>query len=861
MFKKSFLLISVVLMLSLAGNASAVNVWWLGSNSNWFDADNYSNTAVPATDTGVNWSVSGLGSYSTINISSGDAVCYSLWSYNEHNSHSKMYVSGGTLTGYGDLTVGVGSSTGDSTFYVSGGTVDFPSYYIRVGRALGAGQTGTGSLNITGGTVKTPSIVIPYIPTYSANSRVELYGGTLDVNAITMATGGVIDIEKGTLIVDGNVVSTVQGYVDNDKIIAYNDTGTVVIDYDNTNPGRTTVTAWVARTWYGNDSSSWSDANNFSPAGSPASCDTVNFSYSGTPDAGSNKHMLAIEDGNITIAALSSYNPYGHHCYMTMTGGILNTGSLTLGSYSDGGGSTFNLTGGTITISGANSYLNVGRDLDPNGGGAGVLNMTGGTITTPWLRMYDSAVGIINLMGGTFTVTSTMNQCSEDMINITEGKLVWTGDHRSDVNSYIASGIIKGYGENGTVDVNYTGGNTEVTATGFYYNAVISWGDVIITWGADTDAAFDSPEGIENMIKRWKGRGYTGICLRSDCLKLDDTLTHWNEGILPTTALIMHVQEDLASQFNILQTASEAAQSNGFEFWAWVPTVYSRGAPAYFEGSTFPWSYEDKAIYDDPDLLTISRDGDKCLYMVSEFAYDDAISTKVDEFEYYAKNYGIKNFIASMRSEAAQCQAPPLKADEFGFNQPVVDDMLTLHDVNILTDFRFDAFDPNFDPCDSMVENWHNLRGTYLTEFFTDLRDGMDNIDPAIRLSTEIQGGHYLGSPMGNIKADWAKWVDDGLIQELIIYFALCGTGEVTEDPNVPYKDYLTSREYKIGILEKSVFRDAIDESNHPDTRLTNGWGQSPFPPAPYNDEDGWRSTSSAMYDAYCLGWYQRWEQ
>ena len=105
-----------------------------------------------------------------------------------------MTISGGTLTATGNmLEMGVGSATGSTTLYISGGTVSFRDSDTRVGRALGAGQTGTATLNMTGGTYLGKDLYIPFIPTYSANGRVELYGGTVDVNTITMDTGGVMD--------------------------------------------------------------------------------------------------------------------------------------------------------------------------------------------------------------------------------------------------------------------------------------------------------------------------------------------------------------------------------------------------------------------------------------------------------------------------------------------------------------------------------------------------------------------------------------------------------------------------------------------------------------------------------------------
>ena len=87
-----------------------------------------------------------------------------------------------------------------------------------------------------------------------------------------------------------------------------------------------------------------------------------------------------------------------------------------------------------------------------------------------------------------------------------------------------------------------------------------------------------------------------------------------------------------------------------------------------------------------------------------------ARSSKVDEFKFYAQQCGVKNFIACLRTESYQIQPEPNMADQFGFNQPVVDAMLAQYDVNIMTDPRFNCYN-SANLHDPMVENWRTLRG------------------------------------------------------------------------------------------------------------------------------------------------------
>jgi hypothetical protein len=54
---------------------------------------------------------------------------------------------------------------------------------------------------------------------------------------------GAMDVKAGTLIVDGDALSAVQGFIDNGWITAYGDNGTLQLDYNVTNEGQTTLTA------------------------------------------------------------------------------------------------------------------------------------------------------------------------------------------------------------------------------------------------------------------------------------------------------------------------------------------------------------------------------------------------------------------------------------------------------------------------------------------------------------------------------------------------------------------------------------------------------------------------------------------
>jgi hypothetical protein len=47
-------------------------------------------------------------------------------------------------------------------------------------------------------------------------------------------------------------------------------------------------------------------------------------------------------------------------------------------------------------------------------------------------------------------------------------------------------------------------------------NLIPSCGDMCLVYGLGTDAAMDTAEAMENMVRHWKGHGFKGVYLRTD---------------------------------------------------------------------------------------------------------------------------------------------------------------------------------------------------------------------------------------------------------------------------------------------------------------------------------------------------------
>ena len=210
--KKLICLVSFVLVLGLVGNVQA-DVKWNNSAGDdlWGTPENWATGHVPIIGDG----------YVRIFMVPGPTII----------ANDVAVVEGIHLGNDNDGEVGA--------MTVAGGT-------LEVQGGFNLGFKGTGTLNMTGGTITvTSTLKIAREP--AAIGHVNLNGGIISANNFLMrekaGSVGTIDVRGGMLTINGDRLSVVQEYIDNGWIIAYDGDGTVALDYDVTNAGKTTLAA------------------------------------------------------------------------------------------------------------------------------------------------------------------------------------------------------------------------------------------------------------------------------------------------------------------------------------------------------------------------------------------------------------------------------------------------------------------------------------------------------------------------------------------------------------------------------------------------------------------------------------------
>lgn len=258
---KLICLISLAVVLGLAGNTRAADY------KDWDDGD----PADHLWSSPANWGPDGLptmignsGNRTRIESGSGngnypilDATIFDVDpngafadrvyvgdSHGDGSTAELRVTDGAKLTISDDLNIAYGNDS-HGICYVSG-----PDTIIEIRDDIKVGRRGDGTLMMNGGTINVSGVIeIPSnTDTDSINKgHLQLNGGTITCGALTMRPNsystGTVDVRGGTLIIDGDALSTIQGFIGNGWITAYDGYGTLQLDYDVANPGKTTLNA------------------------------------------------------------------------------------------------------------------------------------------------------------------------------------------------------------------------------------------------------------------------------------------------------------------------------------------------------------------------------------------------------------------------------------------------------------------------------------------------------------------------------------------------------------------------------------------------------------------------------------------
>jgi len=236
-----------------------------------------------------------------------------------------------------------------------------------------------------------------------------------------------IYVTEGTLIINGDQTSLIQGGIDAGNVTTANDR-TLSLDYNISTSGKTTLTFTlipvatnVDHVYDGAGSDDlWSNANNWQNDLAP------NHSSNGAAFSKEGTHVLI---NSVATCRGFMLGMYGKTNTAEINGGSLTAEWFDIGRCKQNGGDgTLTITNGDVTVSGViNIPTQFGSHTDPNNMGSGHIDLLDGTLSANSLHMGNGQVG---------------NNGGNGSIHITDGTLTINGDATSQIQAYIDAGTI-----------------------------------------------------------------------------------------------------------------------------------------------------------------------------------------------------------------------------------------------------------------------------------------------------------------------------------------------------------------------------------------------------------------------------------
>jgi hypothetical protein len=280
----------------------------------------------------------------------------------------------------------------------------------------------------------------------------------------------------------------------------------------------------------------------------------------------------------------------------------------------------------------------------------------------------------------------------------------------------------------------------------------VSWGDHLLF--GEGDGRLASPEALRRRLPRWRDELGAGI-------------VHWRQ-------LRSHIKGRLYAARGRQHPTLTGSRDVDWDDFQVVPRLaHEAGLRAYLYVSLFDdgWPLPPKRVRavsyhnvmhgqhvawqstfsrQHPEYTVVDRTGRLRQWGVLCLAYPEARRHFRERFLGLLGEYEFDGLFVCLRSQSR----PADFADQYGFNEPVHRDYLSLRG----RDIRAQEFD---------LGAWRDLLGGYLTRFWGELREALQPL--RVRLAVGAARGDVLGPPLGNAALQWREWIERGLVGELVV--------------------------------------------------------------------------------------------
>ncbi|MCE5236923.1 family 10 glycosylhydrolase [bacterium] len=269
---------------------------------------------------------------------------------------------------------------------------------------------------------------------------------------------------------------------------------------------------------------------------------------------------------------------------------------------------------------------------------------------------------------------------------------------------------------------------------------IVSWGDAIVVnkgWRALT-----RPGHVAPFVVECKRLGVRKVFLRAD----HEFIMRFCERRMGDDHWYMKALK--AVEGDMLGALVKGCHGAGLKVYAYQ-SIFDLGSPtSVLYGGTAPFPWQAQFTIEHPEYLTESRDGKKRQWGVLCYAYPEARRYMVSVFQHALNKWDFDGVYVCTRTHSY----PAEFADQFGYNQPIVDEFRRRHGVDIRTQ-------------EFSRPQWWDLQGEYLTQLLRELRGAL----PGKEIVIAMPRSDTIGPPYGNTRLDWRTWCQERLVDGMVL--------------------------------------------------------------------------------------------
>ncbi|MBU0606491.1 MAG: family 10 glycosylhydrolase [Armatimonadetes bacterium] len=280
----------------------------------------------------------------------------------------------------------------------------------------------------------------------------------------------------------------------------------------------------------------------------------------------------------------------------------------------------------------------------------------------------------------------------------------------------------------------------QVDLSGMHNAINVSWGDSIVVgkgW-----RALNRPEHVAPFVAECKRLSVEKVFLRVD----HEFIMNYCERRMPDDH--WYIKALKAVQGDMIASLIKGCHEAGLKVYAYQ-TIFDLGSPtSVLYGGSTPFFWQSQFTIEHPEYVTESRDGKKRQWGVLCYAYPEARRYMIGIFEHIVGKWDLDGVYVCTRTHSY----PAEFADQFGYNQPIVDEFKRRHGVDLRTQ-------------EFSRPQWWDLQGECLTQLLRELRAALKGKEMLIA----IPRSDHIGPPYGNMRLDWRTWCQQKLVDGLVL--------------------------------------------------------------------------------------------